>query len=294
MGRQAAEERAFGFVRQSSRGRVSRRIWVLLAAVALTSGVVAGRASAAQPTGSLVRVRRNVAPMAGDLAMQGAAAVRQTEPINRWRGNQLVSLWRGDPARREIALTFDDGPHPAYTARLLDLLRGLHVHATFFLVGKKVDQAPEMVARIASEGHEVGNHTYHHINLDRLPDALIVNEIRLGNEAVKRACGVEPTCFRPPGGHHGEAVMRAAARLNMRTILWTDDPADFAKPGPEVIEGRVCQNVGAGSDILLHDGIEQTLQVLPDMVARLRRDGYHFVTISQMVQHLEQSRLVHR
>jgi len=213
------------------------------------------------------------------------------EAVNRWRGDRLVSLWRGDKSRREVALTFDDGPHPAFTARLLDLLKREHVKATFFLVGKKVDEAPAMAARIAREGHEVGNHTYHHMNLDKLTPEQAGAEIRQANEAVHRACGITPVSFRPPGGHHSEVVYQAAAKQAMRTVFWTDDPGDFAKPAPDVIEARILKDLDNGSDILLHDGIEPTLQILPELIARLRREGYRFVTISEMAQHLE---TVHR
>jgi peptidoglycan/xylan/chitin deacetylase (PgdA/CDA1 family) len=213
------------------------------------------------------------------------------EAINRWQGGHLVSLWRGEKSQREVALTFDDGPHPAFTARLLDLLKREHVKATFFLVGKKVDEAPAMVARIVREGHEVGNHTYHHLNLDKLTTEQAEAEIRQANESIYRACGVKPVSFRPPGGHHSEVVYQAAAKQTMRTIFWTDDPGDFNRPAPDVILARTLKDLDNGSDILLHDGIEPTLQMLPDLIARLRRDGYRFVTISEMAQHLE---TVHR
>ncbi len=209
------------------------------------------------------------------------------EAVNRWQGRHLLSLWRGDASRREVALTFDDGPHPDFTARLLDLLKREKVKATFFVVGKKVDEAPAMVARIAREGHEIGNHTYNHTNLDKLSREQAEKEISQANAAIKRACGVQAVSFRPPGGHHSEVVYHAASRQGMRTVFWTDDPGDFAKPAPDVIMARTLKDLDNGSDILLHDGIEPTLQMLPDLIARLRRDGYRFVTVSEMAQHLE-------
>jgi peptidoglycan/xylan/chitin deacetylase (PgdA/CDA1 family) len=213
---------------------------------------------------------------------------------NLWQGERLLSLWRGDPTRNEIALTFDDGPHPPFTQRLLALLKQLNVRATFFLVGKKVDQAPDVVAMIARDGHEVANHTYHHFNLDKMTEAEVKTEIALGNEAIRRACGRTPVMFRPPGGHHHEQIMRAAGDLHMTVVLWTDDPADFANPGADVIVARVLEQVGRGSNILLHDGVEQTLEMLPDLVARLRQDGYHFVTMSEMVHNMEAKHLARK
>jgi len=210
------------------------------------------------------------------------------ERTNGWEGRRVLSVWHGDPNRKEVALTFDDGPHREYTLRLLDLLRGLNVRATFFLVGKKVDETPEVLPLIVQGGHEVANHTYHHINLDRATDAVVQSEIRQGNEAIRRACGVQPTAFRPPGGHHKPNVLRNADQLHMKIILWTNDPADYAMPGESILAERL-DHVSPGTIILLHDGIDQTLQVLPSLIIRLRRDGYRFVTVSEMVQHLEAS-----
>lgn len=236
---------------------------------------------------------------AGMQTVPGNGTVRPPKPIqkeiriNAWRGGRVVKVWRGDPSRKEVALTFDDGPHPAYTVRLLDLLQELHVKATFFVVGKKVDEAPSLLLRMVQDGHEVANHTYHHLNLDGASEDLVMAEIRLGAKAIHRACGVEPISFRPPGGHHNANVLLGAEKLNLRTFLWSDDPADFANPGADVIEKRLLGHVSNGALILLHDGIEQTLDILPDLIARLRRDGYRFVTVTELAQHLEASERVH-
>ncbi len=225
-------------------------------------------------------------------ALGGFAMTNIFEPDQK-HGLSLVQLVRGDIRRKEIALTFDDGPHPLFTGRLLDLLKQLNVRATFFVVGRKVDDAPDMLARMVQEGHEVGNHTFHHVNLKTLPPGLVENEIRLDNDAIRRACGREPLYFRPPGGQRSGEVLEIAHRLNMATILWTDDPADYANPGADVIEQRLLTHIKPGATILLHDGVEQTYQMLPDMVARLRQQGYKFVTVSEMVQHLEAARPGH-
>jgi peptidoglycan/xylan/chitin deacetylase (PgdA/CDA1 family) len=209
--------------------------------------------------------------------------------VNSWRGNRVVKLWRGDPNGKEVALTFDDGPHPAYTLRLLDLLRELHVRATFFVVGKKVDEAPWLLPRMLADGHEVGNHTYNHLNLDKADESFVMNEIRQGQDAIQRASGIKTFSFRPPGGHHNVSVLAGAEKMNCRTFLWTDDPADFANPGAAVIEQRLIGKVTSGAIVLLHDGIEQTLEILPDLIARLKGDGYHFVTVTELAEHLEAS-----
>ena len=244
--------------------------------------LVQGKADPQTPASTAAPVVSN--DEAAALKMEGITA----EKNNGWDGRRLVSVWHGDPGRKEIALTFDDGPHREATLRLLDLLRGLKVKATFFLVGKKVDETPDVLPLIVRDGHEVANHTYHHINLDKADDAVVQSEIQLGNDAIRRACGVQPTAFRPPGGHHRPNVLRNADKLNMKIILWTNDPADYAMPGQSILADRL-DHVSNGTIILLHDGIDQTMEVLPNLIARLRRDGYHFVTVSEMVKHLEAS-----
>ena len=207
--------------------------------------------------------------------------------VNSWRGSRVVKLWRGDPNGKEVALTFDDGPHPAFTLRLLDLLRELHVNATFFVVGKKVDEAPWLLPRMLADGHEVANHTYNHLNLDNADESLVTSEIRLGQDAILRACGITTFSCRPPGGHHNISVLAGAEKMNCRTFLWSDDPADFANPGADVIEKRLIGKVTGGAIVLLHDGIEQTLEILPELITRLKRDGYRFVTVTELAEHLE-------
>ncbi len=226
--------------------------------------------------------------------MLSSQEIKARDDAEKQQGLFLAKIMRGNPARREIALTFDDGPHPTFTPRLLDLLKALNVHATFFLVGKKVDQAPYLVARMAQEGHDVANHTYDHINLTKIPTELAENEIRLDNEAIYRACGIQPVFFRPPGGQYDAETVRLAEQLHMITVFWTDDPADYTSPGESVIEERLLPHIRNGAIILLHDGIEQTFDLLPDLVARLRQEGYHFVTLSEMAQRREMTFLARK
>ncbi len=201
--------------------------------------------------------------------------------------NGLAILVRGDTARKEIALTFDDGPHPQFTLRLLALLRQLDVRATFFVVGEKVDQAPYILPMIIKDGHELGNHTYHHLNLTKISNELIQSEIQQCNNAIHRACGVNAQYFRPPGGRHDAVIITMAEALKMVTVLWTDDPADYKMPGEQILEDRLLHHISNGAVCLLHDGIEQTLDILPDLIMHLRREGYRFVTLSELRQHLK-------
>jgi peptidoglycan/xylan/chitin deacetylase (PgdA/CDA1 family) len=210
-----------------------------------------------------------------------------SKPHALWEGDHLIAIVRGNPQRKEIALTFDDGPHPLFTLRLLALLKALHVRATFFVVGWKVDQAPWVLRRMLEDGNEIGDHTYHHFDLKLGPPELTAAEIEMCNDAVYRACGYTPLFFRPSGGQFDPAVLHEAAAHHMITVLWTDDPADYESPPANVIEDRLLHHVSPGAIILLHDGIEQTYDMLPDFVERMRREGYTFVTLREMIEHLD-------
>jgi len=215
---------------------------------------------------------------------RSTAELEAEEEKERQRGIYFLKLVRGNPARKEIALTFDDGPHPQYTPRLLDILRREKVRATFFVVGKMVDKYPQLVQQEIADGHEVANHTYHHLRLPTLSPEGIARELRSGSLAIARAIGSTTNLFRPPGGEYDERVIAVVKRLGYAMVLWTDDPGDFAKPGAKVIEQRTLGRVRNGAIILLHDGSQQTLEVLPNMLRRLKAQGYSFVTCSEMAQ----------
>ncbi len=189
---------------------------------------------------------------------------------------------RGNPQERTLALTFDDGPHPVFTPRLLAILRRYHVKATFFVVGKMAQQHPELVRAEVAAGHLIGNHTFHHVNLTRIPDSEVRNEWLACQLVVKGITGQTMRYDRPPGGDWDASVVREAERLGLTTVLWTDDPGDYASPGDRKIETRVLDRINNGGIILLHDGIQQTLDVLPQIIEHLQSHGYRFVTVDQM------------
>lgn len=184
---------------------------------------------------------------------------------------------------KTIALTFDDGPHGDKTLKLLALLKQLDMRATFFVVGKMVDKYPWLVREEMALGHEVGNHTYDHLNLDNLTSAQVQFEYRACSDAVQRATGVRPVFCRPPGGRFDSEVVNAAAAEGMWTVLWTDDPGDFARPDPKVLVERLDRQLQGGGILLLHDGIPQTMEVLPGVIRELRKRGYRFVTCSELL-----------
>ena len=223
-------------------------------------------------------------PRIGEHGYLSTAELRARHEWELERSLSFPKLVRGNPENREIALTFDDGPHPGKTERLLRILRNEGVVATFFVVGKKVDEHPELVRREVFEGHEVANHTYNHIRLNSLAPALIAAELHAGSEAIRRAVGSPTRIFRPPGGEYDAEVIEVVKRTGYVMVLWTDDPGDYSDPGVEWIRTRTVNEASNGGIILLHDGVDQTLEALPQILRRLKQQGFRFVTVSEMAR----------
>jgi peptidoglycan-N-acetylglucosamine deacetylase len=200
------------------------------------------------------------------------------------RGLRYHKLIHGDRRRKTIALTFDDGPHPRVTPRLLRILKRYNAHATFFVVGEMAEKYPQGIRDEIAAGHNVGNHTYHHANLTRIPDDMVATEIKACHDVIRSITGTHPHLFRPPGGDYDAQVIETAEALNYTTVLWTDDPGDYASPGTRVIEQRTLRAAHNGGIILLHDGDEQTLDILPRLLDALKAKGFAFVTIDELMK----------
>ena len=198
------------------------------------------------------------------------------------KGLRFSKLMRGNPASRAVALTFDDGPHPQYTPKLLAILAKYNVKATFFVVGKQVEVNPSLIKLEDAAGHQIANHTYHHVNLTRIPDDEVRVEWQACNDVVKAITGKTMRFCRPPGGDYDADVIKAAQETGLITVLWTDDPGDYASPGDRVIETRVLDRISNGGIILLHDGVQQTIDVLPQIIETLQRRGFRFETAKTM------------
>jgi peptidoglycan/xylan/chitin deacetylase (PgdA/CDA1 family) len=191
-------------------------------------------------------------------------------------------LYRGDPSRPTLALTFDDGPGPIYTTLLLDTLDRLGVKATFFLVGERVVQYPYFAQAIAQRRHDVGNHSFHHPNLARLTDAEVQAELLMAQEAIARVTGITPRYFRPPGGDYNASIVRIARSFGLTTVFWTDDPGDYAHLTPRLLELRLLSRTSNGGILLLHQGVGDTVRILPAVAELLRREGYYLTKVSDL------------
>ncbi|MEV5413836.1 polysaccharide deacetylase family protein [Thermopolyspora sp. NPDC052614] len=181
-----------------------------------------------------------------------------------------------------IALTFDDGPAPVTTARLLDTLREHRVKATFFLVGERVAEHPAIVRRMAREGHEIGNHTYRHQSLPALPDFDVVEELSRTQEAIRGVTGRRPTLMRPPYGHTDARVSAVNAELGLAQILWTGTTLDWSLRDVDAIGDKVLALAKPNGVILMHDVVPHTVKAMPRILRELRKRGYHLVTVSTL------------
>lgn len=194
-----------------------------------------------------------------------------------------------------VALTFDDGPYPPYTEQVLDILKEYHVPATFFVVGQNVDKHPEVVRRIAAEGHQLGNHTYHHVDLLKIDRKIIAEEIDRTSQAIAAITGSVPHVMRPPHGFRDPVVMEIMAERGFKVVEWSVMNRDWTNPGVEVIVERTVTKVKNGSIILLHDGdgiaskdsriqsVEATRRIIQTLLAQ----GYEFVTVDEILAKTE-------
>ena len=197
-------------------------------------------------------------------------------------------IGRLSTAERQVALTFDDGPNPAATPRILDTLRELDVRATFFLLGRHVERWPSIARRVAEEGHVVGNHGYHHRKLHVRGPAYTSLDMRLGTQAIHDATGESPRYFRSPHGFRNPWVQRVARELDQSMVGWTLGVWDTDRPGAAVIADRVRRGARAGSIVLLHDGDAydetgdrlQTAEALPLIIHDLRAAGFGFGSLA--------------
>jgi peptidoglycan/xylan/chitin deacetylase (PgdA/CDA1 family)/sulfur carrier protein ThiS len=185
-----------------------------------------------------------------------------------------------------VALTFDDGPWPGTTRRLLGVLRRMRVRATFFVVGRQVQEHPALLRAIAEAGHAIGNHSFSHPTgrpFRMLPPGRIRHELVATDRALVRL-GVTPELFRPPGGSYDGRMLAVADELGLRTVLWDVDARDWASAArPALIARSVLRQVRPGSIVLLHDGGGDggaTVRAVPRIVRGIRRLGLRLVPLS--------------
>jgi peptidoglycan/xylan/chitin deacetylase (PgdA/CDA1 family) len=210
-------------------------------------------------------------------------------PRSQLYGRTFIGV---DVQTRQLALTFDDGPNDPHTLKLLDILAKHSVKATFFLIGRYVEQRPEIVREIVAAGHVVGNHTYSHPNLIFQSQAEVRNEVSRCEQALEDAVGKNHApLFRPPFGARRPATLRTLKKAGLTPIMWSVTGYDWRAKSPNEVEYKVSKQIRGGDVILLHDGGHRnfgtdrsyTVQATDRLLARYKGEGYVFPTIPEMM-----------
>lgn len=198
--------------------------------------------------------------------------------------NSYSTIAQVNTTRPQVALTFDDGPHPRLTPRLLDMLAAANAKATFYLIGNRVRQWPQITRRIAEEGHEIGNHSWSHPFLNRYGDGAVLHEIDRTSSAIFDATGRAPITFRPPyGAFTARQREMLFSQRNLPSILWSVDPRDWRRPGASVVARRILDGTHQGSIVLSHDIQSGTVEAMPTVLNGLNARGLQMVTISDLL-----------
>lgn len=195
-----------------------------------------------------------------------------------------------NPTFKIVALTFDDGPSPTYTKRVLAVLKRYNVHATFFELGYQIKKYPDITREVAAAGNQVALHSEHHIRLAHAPVEKVQKEVTEGKKTIKEVTGKNPTFMRPPYGSVDGSVFDALYENNLGIGLWSIDTRDWSRPGVKHIVRVAKKYSYPGAVILMHDGggnRQQTVDALPKIIEAYKKAGYNFVTLDEYAQLLK-------
>ncbi len=246
---------------------VPRRWFLPLFSFLALVTVVLGQEPAATPAAT---------PLASPTASPAESILASADPQITWSSVRVDGPY--------IAMTFDDGPSAKLTPKLLDLLAARHIHVTFFLVGENAKAHPEIVKREIAEGHEVGNHSWDHPDLAKKGEDFVRSQLDRTSDAIKEAIGTAPTLMRPPyGSLTREQRKWVAADYGFKIILWSVDPLDWKRPGPEIVHQRIVEGARNGAIILSHDIHPGTVEAMPATLDDLLGKGFKFVTVSELI-----------
>jgi peptidoglycan/xylan/chitin deacetylase (PgdA/CDA1 family) len=226
---------------------------------------------------------------AASVAAAAAAGYQSMAPTGQWYGRTFSSLPTGT---KQLALTYDDGPNDPHTRHLLEVLARHNVYATFFLIGRYVQQFPDIVREVVKAGHAVGNHTFTHPLLIFKSEEEIRRELSDCRAALQDAIGYHSNLFRPPFGGRRPTVLRIARELDLASVMWNVTGYDWSAPPAAVIEHKVVKQIRGGDVILLHDGghrqmsadRSQTVIATDRLIARYKSEGYEFRTVPEMMR----------
>jgi peptidoglycan/xylan/chitin deacetylase (PgdA/CDA1 family) len=235
-----------------------KKWYLILTAVLLAAGILCQR-----------RISQTAADMkVADMKAADAAAAEEAETA--------------DPADavKQVAITFDDGPNPDYTLKLLEGLKKRGVKATFFVLGEEVELYPDILREIYEEGHLIGVHSYQHVNFTEIGDTATIEQIERTQEAIYEVTGEYAGYIRPP---YGSWRKELDEKVPLIEVLWNVDPMDWAVNDADTVVQRIETHVEEGSIILLHDASESTVQAALRTIDLLEEQGYTFVTVETLL-----------
>lgn len=197
-------------------------------------------------------------------------------------------FWDIPVEEKLVAFTFDDGPDPAYTPQILDALKKYDAKATFFVIGQEAERYPEIIKRLAKEGHEIGNHTYRHRFQDGHSPAMLKKELEKSANLIHRLTGFTPSLFRPIAGYYDKEIVETAIDADYNVILWSwhQETRDWSRPGAANITQNVISDTRPGDVIIFHDAggdRTQTVEAVENILEILYKNGYKCTTVSDLL-----------
>jgi peptidoglycan/xylan/chitin deacetylase (PgdA/CDA1 family) len=220
-------------------------------------------------------------------AAASAAGYQSMAPTGQWYGRTISNGVRGS---KQIVLTYDDGPNDPHTLKLLDVLAKQEVRAMFFMIGRYVQQRPDIARAVLQAGHVIGNHTFTHPVLSFKSAAETRSQLTNCHQALQDAIGEHSNFFRPPFGARRPGTLRLARSLGLDTVMWNVTGYDWSAPPAAMIEKKVVRQMRGGDVILLHDGGHramgtdraQTVIATENLIRRYKNEGWEFVTVEEM------------
>lgn len=275
-------------------GTLRRKTAAVLSVLCLLAGSGA-LAAAVYPAGNGYGPTVNVLPdLNGNAVTSTAGSVEQknkgTAAVGLKAGMEQQDAGSSLPVRRKcMALTFDDGPYPPYTGRLLDVLKEKKIRATFFLVGEQARLHPDLVRRMVDEGHTIGLHAFRHRDFLKLTEEEKEKDLQQGKEILQSITGKESVYWRPPHGFRDSSVMKIASAKDLQVVNWSVIPRDWTGIDKQEIYNRVMDKAEDGAIVLLHDGDsplykasrQATVDAVAPLIDSLREKGYHLVSLEE-------------
>ncbi|MBS1705108.1 MAG: polysaccharide deacetylase family protein [Armatimonadetes bacterium] len=271
-------------VNNAARTEIRPRAPRKIAGVALALGLILGASgwSSKRPETSHVVVHNEARTEFGEnlVSLRRSRLVRARE-IEKGQREKVIE---GSPAAKGvIALTFDDGPNPEFTPKILKILTRYNARATFFMIGARVETDADIAMEVLRQGHEIGSHTFSHARLTKLSPTQMDQEIDRCSTVIESRLGISPTLLRPPGGQWNATSSEITAAHGMSTVLWTDNSGDFESESVSQIVHATLSRAQAGGIILLHDSVDLTVQALPKILEGLKKKKLRAVTISELL-----------